>query len=109
MISILSFLLFIILTTLGIIHFNWVFGGEWGFEKTIPTKQNGERILNPKKIDSAVVGLALCSFGLFYLFKTSFLNFDIPVWITTYVSWIIPSIFILRESETLDTLAFSRK
>ena len=109
MISMLSLLLFVIFTALGLIHFNWVFGGKWGFEKTIPTKENGERVLNPKKVDSAVVGLALCSFAMFYLLKSSFLNIDIPIWITTYGSWIIPSIFILRAMGDFKYIGFFKK
>jgi len=75
---------------------NWVFGGAWGFDKAIPTKKNGEKVLNPKKIDSAVVGLGLIVFGLFYLLKTPLIDFDLPNWIVTYGSWIIPGILILR-------------
>ena len=109
MISTLSILLFVIFIILGLIHFNWVFGGKWGFEKTLPTKENGERVLNPKKFDSAVVGLGLTFFGLFYLLKSGFLNFDIPIWIIIYGSWIIPSIFILRAIGDFKYVGFLKK
>jgi hypothetical protein len=103
MILILSLLLFVIFTTLRLIHFNWVIGGKWGFKKTIPTKENGE------SVDSGVVGLALCSFGVFYLLKSSVLNINIPSWITTYGSWIIPSIFILRAIGDFKYIGFLKK
>ena len=47
---ILSILLSLILIRLGLIHFNCVVGGKFGFAKSIPTKESGERVLNPKKL-----------------------------------------------------------
>ncbi len=55
----LSLVLSVIFFILGIIHLNWVIGGSFGFVESLPTKETGERILNPKKIDSAIVGLGL--------------------------------------------------
>lgn len=46
---ILSIVLSIILLALGLIHFNWVIGGNFGFVASLPTNENGERVLNPKK------------------------------------------------------------
>ena len=78
------------------IHFNWVIGGEFGFAESLPTKENGERILNPKKIDSAVVGIGLTAFGIFYLFKSGLIEYNLPEWILTYGGWIIPILFLIR-------------
>lgn len=93
---ILPILLSIILLVLGIIHFNWVIGGEFGFSESLPTKESGERVLNPKKIDSAIVGIGLTMFGVFYLLKSGVIELNLPEWIMKYGSWIIPIIFILR-------------
>jgi hypothetical protein len=91
-----SILLSLILIVLGLIHFNWVIGGEFGFSQSLPTKETGERVLNPKKMDSAVVGIGLCVFGIFYIFKSGLIDYDLPQWIMKYGSWIIPVIFLLR-------------
>ncbi|WP_223033720.1 DUF3995 domain-containing protein [Hanstruepera marina] len=93
---ILSVLLSVILIGLGFIHFNWVIGGKFGFSESLPTKLNGEKVLNPKKADSAIVGIGLTAFGFFYLIKSGLINFNLPVRIMTYGSWIIPAIFLLR-------------
>lgn len=93
---IVSILLSIIFTTLGIIHFNWVLGGTFGFSASLPTKETGERVLNPKKMDSAVVGTGLLAFGFFYLIKSGIISYVLPEWIMNYGSWIIPIIFLLR-------------
>lgn len=92
----LSILLSIILIGLGLIHFNWVIGGKFGFSESLPTKESGERVLNPKKIDSAIVGIGLTIFGIFYILKSGLMEYNIPAWIMKYGSWIIPIIFLLR-------------
>ena len=51
------------------IHLNWVIGGKFGYVESLPTKENGERVLNPKKIDSAIIGIGLIAFGIFYMIK----------------------------------------
>lgn len=92
----LSILLTIIFITLGLIHFNWVFGGTFGFAESLPTKESGERVLNPKKMDSAIVGIGLTAFGIFYFLQTGFVEYELPTWVMTYGGWIIPAIFLLR-------------
>ncbi|WP_437396567.1 DUF3995 domain-containing protein [Flagellimonas lutimaris] len=93
---ILSILLSLILIGLGMIHFNWVIGGKFGFVESLPTKENGERVLNPKKIDSAIVGIGLIAFGFFYVLKSGLIEYNLPEWILKYGSWVIPIIFLLR-------------
>ncbi|WP_298265154.1 DUF3995 domain-containing protein [uncultured Lutibacter sp.] len=93
---ILSILLSTVLIGLGLIHFNWVVGGKFGFEASLPTKESGERVLNPKKIDSAIVGIGLTIFGIFYILKSGVIEYNLPNWIIKYGSWIIPIIFLLR-------------
>ena len=92
----LSILLSIILIGLGLIHFNWVIGGKFGFSESLPTMESGERVLNPNKIDSAIVGIGLTIFGIFYILKSGLIEYSAPAWTITYGSWIIPIIFLLR-------------
>jgi hypothetical protein len=94
--TILSISLFAIFTTIGFIHFYWLFGGKWGINNALPTEENGGKAIEPSRIATAIVGIGLISFGLFYLVKSGLINFQVPNWATTYGSWIIPFIFILR-------------
>lgn len=71
-------------------------GGKFGFEESLPTKENGERVLNPKKIDSAVVGVGLSVFGIFYLVDSGLISSPLPQWIKNFGGWLIPILFILR-------------
>jgi Protein of unknown function (DUF3995) len=91
--GILESAIFIILSG---IHFNWALGGKWGLDKTLPTNEKGEIVLNPKEKDSAVVGLGLLFFAFFYLVKVELIPFELPLWIMNYAGWIIAAIFILR-------------
>ena len=104
-----SLLLCTLFFILALIHFNWVFGGSWGFAASLPTKESGERVLNPKKIDSAVVGLGLLAFGVFYLLRTGLFSFELPSWLVTYGGWIIPAIFPLRAVGDFKYIGFFKK
>jgi hypothetical protein len=93
---ILCILLSLVFIGLGLIHFYWAIGGEYGFAASLPTTENGERVLNPTRIQCVIVGLGLTAFGLFYLMKSGLIQLMTPEWIMTYGNWIIPIIFILR-------------
>ncbi|WP_303319189.1 DUF3995 domain-containing protein [Flavivirga abyssicola] len=95
--------------TLALIHLNWVMGGTFGFAESLPTKETGERVLNPKKFDSAVVGVGLMSFSFFYLIKAGCINLNLPDWLLDYGSWIIPAIFFLRSIGEFKYVGFFKK
>lgn len=95
-IMVLSILLSIVFIALGLLHFNWVVGGQFGFAESLPTKITGERVLNPKKTDSLIVGLALTVFGFFYILDAGVIGHNLPTRFIQYAGWIIPAIFILR-------------
>lgn len=104
-----SILLSIIFIALGLIHFNWVIGGTFGFAQSLPTKESGERVLNPKKFDSAIVGIGLTLFGVFYVIKSGLIQFTFPEWIMIYGSWIIPIIFLARAIGDFKYIGFFKR
>jgi len=105
----LSLLLFFVFLALSLIHFNWAFGGKWGFNNALPTNNEGKRVLNPKKIDSAIVAIGLLLFANFYLFKGNWINIAINNWITNYSGWLISSIFLLRAIGDFKYIGFFKK
>lgn len=92
----LSIVLTILFFVLAAIHFYWGYGGQWGFTNSLPTNEQGVRILNPKTIDSVIVGLGLLLFGTFYLFLGEIVKIKIARWFKNILQWLIPLIFILR-------------
>lgn len=104
-----SILLVVIFFALSGIHFNWAFGGQWGFNVALPTKSDGQRVLNPRKIDSAIVGVGLLSFGLYYLFRLGFVSVLLPLWTIKYVGWIVPVVFFARAIGDFKYVGFFRK
>lgn len=96
MLTILSFIISVVFFLLAIVHFNWFLGGAWGFDVALPTNEEGKKVLNPKKIDSLIVGLGLFVFGFFFLIKGNIVKFNLPSWMVNYTGWIIVSIFLLR-------------
>lgn len=99
----------LIFITLAAIHFNWVFGGRFGFAAALPTKITGERVLNPKTIDSAIVGLVLTIFSLFYLLKSGLISFPLPQWLFSSIGWVIPTIFLLRAIGDFKYVGFFKR
>jgi hypothetical protein len=95
-ITILSLILFLTFITLGGFHFYWLFGGVWGIEKVIPSKDNKASSLTIPKFATLLVALVLIIFGLMYLVKSDLTNVHIPLWLRSYGFWVIPAVFILR-------------
>lgn len=104
-----SIILLAIFTSLGFIHFYWLFGGKWGLEKVIPTKDNQTSTLSIPKFATLIVALVLLLFGLIYLVKSGLTNVHIPNLVTKYGYWIIPSIFILRAIGDFKYVGFFKK
>lgn len=102
-------MLFLIFATLGVIHFNWTLGGEWGINYALPTDRDGKRIITPGKFDSTMVGLGLTCCGIFYLIKPGLVEIAPPAWIMVYASWGIPSIFIFRAIGEFKYVGFFKK
>ena len=109
MIVILGIILSTTFFILSAIHFHWAFGGKWGFENSIPTNEKGEKVLNPKKIDSAVVGIGLSIFGIFYLLKIGLFSIQLPGWILSSAGWIISAIFIFRTIGEFKYIGFFKR
>lgn len=103
------FFLTTVFFVLGILHLSWALGNSWGFASSLPTKETGERVLNPKRIDSAIVGLVLIAFGLFYGIKTNYVHLQLPNWIIRFANWFIPALFLLRAIGDFNYIGVFRK
>lgn len=94
---------------LAALHFSWALGSTWSFEKVLPTNENGVRILNPTRIDSAIVGLGLFVFASYYLLKANVVAISLPSFIRSYGGWIISLIFVLRAIGDFRYVGFSKR
>jgi uncharacterized membrane protein YbhN (UPF0104 family) len=108
-ITILSIILFLIFSILGGFHFYWFFGGVWGLEKVIPTKNKEVKTLSIPIFATLIVALILISFGLIYLIKFGITSVQVPKLITDYGYWFIPSVFILRAIGDFKYVGFFKK
>ncbi|MEM9276461.1 MAG: DUF3995 domain-containing protein, partial [Cyanobacteria bacterium P01_F01_bin.143] len=93
---VLSILLSLIFLVLALVHFYWAFGGKLGFAKVLPTNEGGVRVLNPKKLDCALVGISLAALTIFYLLRAGFVAYDLPERAEQYGGWVVPILFLLR-------------
>ena len=86
----------IIFFVLAVIHFYWALGGQWGFESTLPSNEQGIKVLDPKTIDKIIVGSILLLLGILYLFSLTLLKNKILILIRNIGLWTIPIVFMIR-------------
>lgn len=89
-------ILIVIFSSLAGLHFSWALGSSWGFMAALPTTVDGQLLFEPHPIESAIIGLGLLTFGIFYLLQTSWINKSLPEKTNKIIGWGIPSIFLLR-------------
>ncbi len=109
-VSILSVLLFLVFAVLSGFHFYWIFGGTFGINKVIPTKEGAtlnKQVIPP--VATLVVALGLLFFGLLYLLKGGFISVPLPNWVIAYGTWFVPSIFLLRAIGDFNYVGFFKK
>jgi len=81
---------------LALLHFSWALGNEWGFDAALPKKENGERLMTPRKVDSFIVGIGLLGIAVYYLAMGKWIALGLPEWLMNYGLWAIAAIFLLR-------------
>jgi len=104
---ILTSLLTIIFLLLAIIHLNWAIGNKWGYEASIPTKEDGTKSFTPGTLSCLIVGLGLALMSAFYFINPQEGNPN--NWIFDYGRWIIPSVFLLRAIGDFKYAGFTKK
>jgi len=102
-------ILIVLFVLLSLLHFYWVFGGKKGLDKALPTDNNGNKVFNPGKIETSIVGFGLLLFALYYFLKVGNLKTELPRVILDYSGWIISSVFILRTIGDFKYVGFFKK
>lgn len=107
------YLILIILSTiflfLSLFHFLWGFGLNLGMENTLPTNEDGKRVLNPKKNDCYIVGIGLLAMASFYFLMLGMFEINLKNWVFSIGQWVIPSIFIVRAIGDFKYVGFSKR
>ena len=105
----LSYLNFTILLALSLLHFSWGLGSSWGFEEALPTDEDGKRVLNPKPLDSMVVGFGLLFFASFHLIRAGIVELPLPDWMMESGLLVIGGIFFFRAMGDFKYIGFFKK
>ncbi|MFH6957794.1 DUF3995 domain-containing protein [Flavobacterium aquidurense] len=106
---IITLVLFLIFATISALHFYWGFGGKWGSQAVVPTKDDGMPLFVPRTISTFIVAIGLLGFGIFYLIKYGLIAVSLPEWLNKSGFWIIISIFILRAIGDFNYVGFFKK
>jgi hypothetical protein len=106
---IITLVLFLIFATISALYFYWGFGGKWGSQAVVPTKDDGMPLFVPRTISTFIVAIGLLFFGIFYLIKYGLIAVSLPEWLNKSGFWIIISIFILRAIGDFNYVGFFKK
>jgi hypothetical protein len=80
MIPFISITLFLIFLFISSIHVYWAFGGKWGSDAVLPTKEdNSTKVLIPSMLPTLIVALGTLSFGIFILKKGNLIMLDTQI------------------------------
>lgn len=104
-----TLLLFLIFAVISTIHFYWGFGGKWGSQAVVPTKNNGMPVFVPRTFSTFIVAVGLFCFGFFYLIKSGLISIEFPVWLNKTGFWIIIFIFTLRAVGDFNYVGYFKK
>lgn len=118
--SILILILISILFTISLLHFYWAFGGKWGLEKSVPSKEDGTLLFLPTPFQCAFVGFGFILMIGFIFSKIIYSIYYsiselenpaafLPIWMYDYGFWILGGIFILRAIGDFNYVGFFKK
>lgn len=107
--TIITILSILALSLIGLLHFYWALGGKVGMDIAVPTK-DGNRLINPGKTATVIVGVALFGFAMiayvlyFYdLSSSSYREYFI------ISGWILSGIFTLRGIGEFNAVGLFKK
>ncbi len=110
MVIVIAIILFLIFLFISSIHFYWAFGGKWGSDAVLPTKDdNNTKVLKPAILATLIVAFGLLGFGLFILVMSGLIPFNTPQCFYKYGLWIIASIFTFRAIGDFNYVGFFKK
>ncbi len=89
-----TIVLCVLFVTLASIHVYWAFGGRWGWDSAIPTR-DGEPLFEPGRFQTLLVATALLAAALVALWRGVYTDLG-PLWIPQSGMWVITVIFTLR-------------
>jgi hypothetical protein len=112
MITQISILLIAIFLFLSGIHIYWAYGGVWGSEAVIPTKNNNVKVMAPGLIATLIVAFGLLVFSLVVFLNLMSTEYKMPGWLYSINKvglWAIAGIFILRAIGDFNYVGFFKK
>lgn len=95
---------------LGAIHLYWAFGGKWGLNVAVPTKDTGgEKLVNPGIAATLVVAFGLFLAAVITVGNLEALPTNVPLSYIKLATIVITCIFILRAVGDFKYVGFTKK
>jgi hypothetical protein len=99
----------IIFLSLSALHFYWSAGGKLNFGEALPKNRAGDRLLNPTPFHSALVGVFLLIFSMYYLVKIEIVSITLSPMALSGIGWFIATIFLIRAMGDFKYVGFFKK
>lgn len=100
----------LIFLLLGAVHVYWAFGGKWGMNTALPTKDaGGESLFSPGLIETLIVAFGLFLFAGITLSNLEELQSLFPSKYLKPATLVITSIFLLRALGDFKYVGFAKK
>lgn len=109
MITIFSVINALLLLSISLLHFYWMFGGTWGIEVVVPRKTTGESVMSPKRFATFFVVVALLLISALFLIYSGIAKVSFPSDIVTYGVLLAGMIFMLRAIGEFRYVGFTKK
>lgn len=101
---------FLILLFLSGIHLYWAVGGKWGIQSVLPTTPEEKIVLQPRWVDSVVVGVVLAIMGILFAVKSGLFELHfLPNWLLAYGLYVVSGIFLLRAMGDFKYVGFFKQ
>ena len=102
----------LIFLLLSLLHLYWSASGNWAFDAVLPRDEGGRRLLNPRRIDSFIVGTALLSMGAYLSVWGANVSIDLGpalAWFWDNAVWGMVVVFLLRAVGEFRYLGFFKR
>lgn len=109
MITFIAVILFLIFLFLASIHVYWAFGGRWGGEAAVPTKEDATKVFTPGPLPTLIVAAGLLLLGLLVLITSEVIDYKLPKIIDRNALWVIAALFIIRAIGDFNYVGFFKK
>ncbi|ELR68934.1 hypothetical protein C900_05627 [Fulvivirga imtechensis AK7] len=99
----------LLLLSISLLHFYWIFGGKWAAEVAIPKKSTGEKVFTPGTFATFIVATGLLLLSALFVAYTGIFVLPLPHQFLSYGVLSTAIVFTLRSIGEFRYVGFTKK